>query len=214
MEKISCYNLDDFRRFGVPNYPIPQDSKLTELTFDSCRGVANRIPMLLKGIKDLKKFTYVVVGETVNPSWIRSNLLDHCRHSLEYLKMESESEFESSNYMYKLGSLRLFEKLKTLHVEHSLLLDSDGNGAFDVAYLLPTSIEAINLNCHYHHPSEVFSLMRLVRSLVSAKRTRLPNLKILKYHFFDSHDADEYLRNQCNDLRQLCGKNGISLTFE
>lgn len=215
VEKVSCYDLGDYLLVpNVPNYRVAsRSSNLTELMFDSCPAMANHLPVLLKGIKELKKFTYVAISETVKSSWIRSCLLNNCQHSLEYLKVEPESEFEISNYACELGSLRLFEKLKTLHIEHSLLLDPV-NGAFAVADLLPTFIEAIHLNCHYHLRSEVISLMRLVRSLVNAKRTTLPNLKILKYHFFDFHAADMHLRNQFNGLCQLCGKNGICFTFE
>lgn len=226
MEKISCYDLNEYTRtYDVPNYRVAsQSSNLNELIFDSCRGMADCLPVLLKEIKELKKFSYVAAGETVNALWIRSNLLDHCRQSLEYLKMESESDIECSAYVGRLGSLRFFENLKILHVEHSLLVDPDayGTGTFDIAELLPTSIEVINLTCHCHHPSEIISLIRhFVRSLVIAKRTSLPNLKILKYYFkiskyyfFDFRNADEYLRNDCNDLCQLCGKDGISLTFQ
>ena len=219
VEKISCYNLDDYlRTFGVPNSRVAsQSSNLTELIFDSCRGMADYLSVLLKEIKELKKFSYVAAGDTVDAPWIRSNLLDHCRQSLEYLKMDSESDLEYSAYLGRLGSLRSFENLKILHVEHSLLVDPDacGSRAFDIAELLPTSIEVINLTCHYHYPSEVISLIRpFVRSLAIAKRTWLPNLKILKCYYFEFHNALEYLRNHCNDLCQLCGEEGISLTFQ
>ena len=185
--------------------------------------MADCLLVLLKEIKELKKISYVAADETLSAAWIQSNLLDHCRQSLVYLKMESESDVGSSAYVGRLGSLRFFENLKILHVEHSLLVDPDACGTenFDMAELLPTSIEVINLTCHYHHPSEVISLIRqVVRSLVIAKRTWLPNLKILKYYFkiskyyfFDFRNADENLRNECNDLCQLCGKDGIFIIF-
>ena len=44
-----------------------------------------------------------------------------------------------------MGSLRLFENLKTLDVEHGLLVDLDAIGDFNIVDLLPTFIEAIDM---------------------------------------------------------------------
>ncbi|CAD6572888.1 MAG: hypothetical protein ASARMPREDX12_005531 [Alectoria sarmentosa] len=209
VEKISCRNLDNRHRGrGIPDCLIaPQSSNVTELVFESCGDISKRISVLLEGIKGLKKFTYVAVTETVDAFWIRSALLNHCRHSLEYLKMGFG--YGKPNY---IGSLRLFKNLKTLDVEHGLLVDPDDLGNFNTADLLPTSIEAVDMTgtcsriTSHIHP--------FIKSLMSSKRTRLPNLKRLSYHFIDIFNSREYIHAEFADMCYLCEENGVVLTFE
>lgn len=179
--------------------------------------MANHIPVLLEGMTALKKLTYVAVDHTVDAFWIRFALLSHCRHSLEYLKLGFKCG--EPNYM---GSLRSFEKLAKLDVEHSLLVDSDTDDDYDVADMLPTSLQAIDLRGQY---PEVVSF---IRSLVNAKRTRLPNLNILTYRLhgpFESSgpyhsssplDSREYVqaKYEYTDMCRLCERNGLFLFFE
>ena len=211
MEKISCEHLDNRHQGrGIPYCPIaPQSSNVTELIFDSCHDMANRIYELLEGMKTLKKFTYVAVDEAVDGFWIRSALLSHCQHSLEYLKLEFK--YGEPNY---IGSLRLFGRLETLDVEHSLLVNPDAGDNYNIAELLPTSISTVDLT------GDRFSMFGHIRpftkSLVAAKRTRLPNLKRLGYRLFDRFassdlfDSDGYIHGNCfADMWRLCERNGV-----
>lgn len=215
IEKMSCEQLDNRHQgHGIPYCSIaPRSSNVTELIFDLCGDMANRICVLLEGMKSLKKFTYVVVGETVDAFWIRSALLSHCRHSLEYLKLGFN--YGESNYM---GSLRLFEKLEILDVEHSLLVDPDAGDDHGIAELLPTSIDTVDWSGK--HSGMVGHIRPFTRSLVAAKRTRLPNLKRLNYHLYDMYAPfdlfDSYLYFHVNfaDMYRLCERNGVLLNPE
>lgn len=223
MEKMSCHHLDDRHRGrAIPYCPIvPQSSNLTESVFDSCGDMANYISVLLEGMTALKKFTYVAVDHTVDAFWIRFALLSHCRQSLEYLKMGFK--YGEPNYM---GSLHSFERLAKLDVDHSLLVDSDTGDDYDVADMLSTSIQAIDLRGRY---SKVVShICPFIRSLINAKRTRLPNLNMLTYRLlgpFESScpsdssspfDSREYIhaKYEYADMCRLCERNGVFLFFE
>lgn len=209
MEKISCFDVDNVRqRRGIPDCLIaPQSSNVTELVFDSCGAIGKHIPVLLEGIKRLKKFTYVALGKTVDAFRIRSALLNHCRHSLEYLKMSYHDG--EGNYM---GNLRLFENLKVLHITHSLLVDPDAGDDLNMADLLPISIETIDTT---GQSRRIVSHIRpFIRSLVNAKRTRLSNLKTLKYRFYDLFDSGNRMHLIFTDMCRLCQANGVQLQFE
>lgn len=210
VEKISCLNLDNpNRRRGIPDSLIAlQSSNITELVFESCGDISKRISILLEGIKGLKRFTFVAVSEKVDAFWIRSSLLNHCRHSLEYLKMGFSYSLE--NY---IGSLRLFEKLSTIDVEDSLLVDCDAGGHYNIADMLPTSIEAVAMTGR--HFATVDGIRPFITNLVGAKQSQLPNLTKLTYHVID-----EFIKKKKGghfnpiDMCLLCERNGIFLSFE
>lgn len=210
VEKISCYNLDSRENgHGIPDFRIaPRSSNVTELIIDSCGGIARCISVLLEGIKALKKITYVAGGPKVDAFWIQYALHHHCRHSLEYLLIKSGSTSQHSEYMGTIGSLRSFDNLKTLDIEHSLLVNPDVPGDLDIGDLLPASIEAIYMTISR---SALFSLRESIRCLVTAKRTRLLKLKRLSYHLSDVFDVVEYKRVRLFDMYQLCEFSGISL---
>ncbi|CAF9919784.1 MAG: hypothetical protein ALECFALPRED_001297 [Alectoria fallacina] len=208
VEKISCFNFENCRRErDIPDcFIAPQSSNVTELVFDSCGDIVERIPMLLEGIKGLKKFTFVAGCETVDAFWIRSALPNHCRHSLEYLKMRFE--YEPSNY---LGSLGLFENLRSLDVQHSSLVNPDAGDDFTIGNSLPTSIEAIDMT---GQQSETVSHIRsCIMGLVSAKGTRLPNLKRLNYHPVGLLKSKKHFYVDFADMCRLCEGKGFILDF-
>ncbi|CAF9936664.1 hypothetical protein IMSHALPRED_010845 [Imshaugia aleurites] len=216
MEKISCRNFHHpIGACEVPDFTIaPRSSNVTELVIDSLVGLARYEydSMLFKGIKGLKRFTHVSNYETHHPFSLRSALLSHCGHSLEYLKMRCVQGIPE--YM---GSLASFEKLKTLDIEHSLLVDWNASDGFDIASTLPTSIEAIDINGQFR---VVAGYIRpVVTSLANAKRTRLPNLETLNYNVFGNtlgtdEDLDKDLAEDLADMRRLCEINGVVLKFQ
>ena len=207
LEKISCYARDTFFD-GEPDIPkclvSPRSSNVTELVFDSYIDTATHISVLLEGIKMLKKFTFVGHRETFEVSGLRIALLKHCQKSLEYLKLVA-----SSNHAGTLGSLCLFENLKTLEVDHSILVNVNVTGDCNVADLLPASIEAIELTDLGW--MDVGHIRPVIRSLVSAKRTELPNLERLNL-VFDRFSS--IFLNDFSDMRQLCERNGILLNLK
>lgn len=218
LEKISCYAYDSCdEETDIPECLVsPRSSNVTDLVFDSYGDTTTHISVLLEGIKVLKNFTYVGHNEKFDLFGLQTALLNHSRHSLEYLKVVLFGHM-SSKHADTLGSLRLFENLKTLEVDHSFLVNLDTNGDCNVTDLLPASIEAIDLTGLY---SEIFGHIRpVIRSLVSAKRTELPNLKRLNFGFRDLFDAcsftfldlGDYIGNNFSDMRQLCERNGILL---
>lgn len=211
VEKISCHNLyDNENRYGVFDFCVaPQSSNVTELVVESCGGMEKGISGLLEGTKALKKFTYASDGDQVKAFWIRSKLHGHCRHSLEHLSLEFK--FSNSNYVGTLGSLLAFKKLRTLHVERTLLVNPNVSREFNIGDLLPASIEAVYLT-HIHSalPSHIRTS---IRSLVSAKRTRLLKLGSLGFGLNSARSKVEYRRVDFLDMYQLCGRYGVSLTF-
>ncbi len=173
LEKIECYAyVGGDEGPDIPECLVsPRSSNVTELVFDSYSDTVTPISVLLEGIKVLKKFTYIGHGEVFNLSELRTVLLNHCRHSLEDLKILPFGDV-GSKPADTLGSLRLFENLKYLEVYNRILVNLDANGC-NIADLLPASIEAIDLTGLWSE--EVGHIRPVIRSLVSAKRTELPN---------------------------------------
>ena len=216
LEKISCYTyISCDQGPDIPECLVsPRSSNVTELVFDSYSDTATPIFVLLEGIKVLKKFTYVGHHTPFDLSGLRTALLNHCRHSLEYLKV-LPFEYVDSKQADTLGSLRLFENLKYLEVDHSILVNLDASGNCNVSDLLPASVEAIVMTglC-----SETLSHLRpVIRSLVSAKRTELPDLKRVEFsNLFGDWpsiflDPGDYSSSESSDMRQLCDRNGVLL---
>ena len=114
VQKISCYCFAGlWPKRGVPGCVIaPRSSLITELVFDSSSDITQGLSSLLGGIKALKKFTYVLSTGTINASSLHATLLQHCRHSLQYLKLARfDCEYGNASFTGTLGSLHWFKNL-------------------------------------------------------------------------------------------------------
>ena len=220
VEDLSCRNVNfHHRERGTPDCLIaPHSSNVTALILDSYGGTVPSIATLVLCIKRLKCFTYVPTREEIHIAWILSALLNHCRDSLECLRLKGYTQFES-NYTGKLSSLRLFENLKTLDVQYSLLVDSIADDNIDVAEFLPIFLETFSMRGQ--HLVMDGHIHPLTKNLVDAKRTQLPNLKMLDYHSLELWHIPQFSPADKSCLHiflarsyLLCDKNGVELDIQ
>ena len=209
VERISCYRFFEIRpEGGIPDCIIaPRSSFITELNFDSCDDITQGLSSLLEGIKALKKFTYVLSVAVIDASWLHSTLLQHCQYSLEYLKLASFDVFcENASFTGTLGSLHLFENLKEIDLEFSLMVDPGADREFDIPDSLPDSIEAIHI---LGRSEEAEQQSLFIRRLVNAKRTELLDLKRLSHRAFDVTECGREFIVANTDLCEQCGWHDI-----
>ena len=204
MRKISCYYFAGiWPKRGIPDCIIaPRSSLITELVFDSCSDITQGLSSLLEGIRTLKKFTYVVKEGTINASSLHSTLLQHCWHSLQYLKLVRFDWEYRTSFTGTLGSLHLFKNLKELDLEFSLMVNPGAGREFGIPDSLPNSIQAI----HILGPSEEADQHSLfIRTLANAKRTGLLDLKRLSHRVFTRIEGRREPNVAYTDLCQQCG---------
>ena len=205
VEKISCYSFAGiWPKRRIPDYIIATRSSLiTELVFDSCDDITQGLSSLLEGIKALKKFTYVLSGETINASSLHSTLTQHCRYSLEYLKLARfQCEYGNASFTGTLGSLHWFKQLKELDLEFSLMVNPGAGRQFVIPDSLPSSVEAIHILGRSDEADQHFLFMR---TLVDAKRTGLLDLKRLSHRVFTSAEYRKKPNVAYTDLCHQCG---------
>ena len=209
VERISCYRFFEiWPEGGIPDCIIaPRSSLITELDFDLCCDITQGLPSLLEGIKALKRFTYVLSEAVIDASSLHSTLLQHCQYSLEYLKLACfDCEYGNASFTGTLGRLHLFENLKELDLEFSLMMNPSAIKEFDIPDSFPISIEAINI---LGRSDEVDQHSLFIKTLINAKRTGLLDLKRLSHRIF----PNAIFRNQpkifYTDLCQQCGWHDI-----
>ena len=205
VRKISCYSFTDlWPKRGIPDCIIaPRSALITELVFHQCSDITQGLSSLLGGIKALKKFTYVLQAGTINASSLHSTLIQHCRHSLQYLKLvRFHWEYGNASFTGTLGSLHWFKSLKELDLEFSLMVNPGAGREIGVPDSLPDSIEAIHI---LGRSKETDRHSPLIRSLVNAKRTGLLDLKRLSHRVFKSAEYRREPNVAYTDLCQQCG---------
>ena len=122
---------------------------------------------------------------------------------LERLKLgRFDCEYERASFTGTLGSLHLFQNLKELDLEFSLMVNPGAGGKFDVPNSLPISIEAINI---LGRSDEADQHSHFIRTLVDAKRTGLLNLKRLSHRVFPDTKYRKERGFAYTDLCQQCG---------
>ena len=213
VEKITCFEFISIRRHVFPKLRIPgriiapRSSLITELVFDSCRNITLGLSSLLGGIKALKKLTYVLRAATINAYSLRSTLIQHCRHSLQYLKLvRFNCEHGNARFTGTLGSLHQFKSLKELDLDFSLMVNPDAGREFGIPDSLPNSIEAIHI---LGRSEEADQHSLLIRTLVNAKRTGLLDLKRLSHRVFKSAERGIEPNVAYTNLCQQCGWHDI-----
>ena len=208
-EKVSCSHFyEGWPDRRIPDCIIaPRSSLITELVFDSCSDITQRLPSLLERIKALKKFTYVLKYQTINASSLYSTLLQHCRYSLEYLKLARYwCKRETAFFTGTLGSLHLFGNLKELDLEFSLMVNPDAGRKFDIPDSLPISIEAINI---LGRSDEADQHSLFIRALINAKSTGSLHLKRLSHRVFINVEFRGAPNVAYTDLCQQCGWHNV-----
>lgn len=214
VEKISCYMFEDFwPERGIPDCILaPRSSLITELVFDCCADVTQGLSSLLEGIKALKKFTYIPSGITINASSLHSTLTQHCRYSLEYLKLARFGcECINPSFRGTLGSLQCFQNLKELDLEFSLMVNPGAGRQFVIPDSFPTSIEVISI---LGRSDEADQQSLFIRTLVDAKRTGLLDLKRLINQVFISAEYRNQPNVEYTDLCHRCGRQNVIEEFE
>ena len=205
VEKVTCYGfLEHGLRSWIPDCIIaPRSSLINELVFDSCGDITEGLCSLLEGTRMLKKFTYVLKEETINVSSLHSTLLQHCRYSLEYLKLAiCECKRGTVSFTGTLGSLHLFGNLKELDLEFSVMVNPNTGRTFDIPNSLPISIEAINI---LGRSDETDQHSLFIRTLINAKRTGSLHLKRLSHQLYIQSEFWKAPNVVYTDLCQQCG---------
>ncbi|KAF6241332.1 hypothetical protein HO173_000042 [Letharia columbiana] len=189
--------------------------------------IAEYLTELLAGIRALKRFTYshnenLVEGSGMEPHKILGVLLEHAKHSLEYLSLTGryDPHDEESDIDPRNGSLRDFEVLKEIvldgrvYVEHTPDDSQESNSA-DISYpethghfirhlvdVLPPSIETVSLvgaGGAAHVPD-------LLENLLEQKELRLPKLRNLIIGAWYRRPSGWEMA-----LRERCEKVGVTL---
>ena len=202
IDKVDEFIVDYLDHFVSVSYSIK------ELTFTRSSLHPEILAKLLDSVKGLKSFSYLDLNEMlhkIKPYWIRTALLAHAKHSLEYLAILPPwpDQFEL------LGTLRGFTALKELETNANLLCHGS---AFDgLAQLLPSSIERIHLNTSYCMDYDNLGLveLRIVEEIVKAKSRLIPHLKALK---LTTSTIGEN-RITIESLEEKCENVGIELTL-
>ena len=195
----------------------PHSSNVTEILLQHAQVKADFLNQLLIGTKHLKRFTYdhhdhdpsEPSGRMMETHDIIGTLLEHTKHSLEYLSLMGQpDEIHSCN-----TSLRDFKVLKEVVLDSQIYVEGFGPIlAIDLDSLqhlvrlvdvLPPSIESIKLvGCFVldHAP-------HLLRDLLEQKKSLLPKFKNLKIWSIVKRPDVKWV----GELRRKCEDVGVTL---
>ena len=196
----------------------PHSSNVTEISLQHGQVKADFLRQLLIGVKGLRRFSYEhhdhdpsePSGRMMETHDIIGTLLEHAKHSLEYLSLTGQP----ANINSCKTSLRDFKKLKEVVLESQVYVEEFGpihlelgadslQGLVRFVDVLPPSTESIKLvGCFVldHAP-------HLLHGLLEQKKTLLPKLKNLKiWSIMIQPDA-----KWVEQLRRKCEKVGVTL---
>ena len=193
-------------------------SNVTEILLQHGQVKADFLRQLLIGVKQLKRFWYEhhdhdasePSGRMMETQDIIGTLLEHAKHSLEYLSLTGRP----ANIHSCKTSLRDFKILKEVVLESQIYVEELGpihpelspdslQDLVRLVYVLPPSTESIKLvGCFVldHAPY-------LLHDLLEQKETLLPNLKNLKIWSFVRRPEANWVQR----LWQRCEKVGVAL---
>ena len=193
-------------------YFFPGSYNISEITFENSGLQPKLLSELLDNITGLKKFTYMERDKMFcrfEPFWVRAALLATAKHSIECLKILSPRTQEKR----RLGTLRGFTALKELETDLSLLMHH--NSYFDLAKLLPASIEKLYLHARDIKPDSNISI--IVQEIMEAKSQLVPNLKVLKIRtkIRTKHEMAflQEGKTLTKTLEETCRDGGVELLF-
>ena len=198
----------------------PHSSNVTEILLRHGQVKADFLRQLLIGSKQLKRFSYEhhdhdpsePSGRMMETHEIIGTLLEHTKHSLEYLSLTGRPD--NIRPCTCKRSLRDFKVLKEVVLESQVFVEEFGpihpelradslQNLVRLVDVLPPSTESIELVGYFvldHAPS-------LLHGLLEQKKTLLPKLKILKiWSAMRKPDA-----NWVVQLWQKCEKAGVTL---
>lgn len=197
-----------------PMYLSSRISNITELTFVRSGLRPHFLSQLLEGIIGLEIFSYVEPDEPFwpfepfEPFWIRDDLLNYAKHSLQSLKILPPQADEH----VPLGSLREFTSLKQLETDVRLLSDLDELNK--LANLLPASLEKLDLDtCDMEASRSIRIVPNLVEGIVKAKSKLIPHLESLKLRVKMEKGTTLGDWSCTEPLMDMCRNVGIELTL-
>ena len=195
----------------------PHSSNVTEISLQHGQVKADFLRQLLIGVKQLKRFSYEhhdhdesePSGRMMETQDIIGTLLEHTKHSLEYLSLTGRPD----NIHPCKTSLRNFKVLNHVVLESQVYVEEFGpihpelgdslQAPVRLVNVLPPSTESIELVGYFvmnHAPY-------LLRDLLEQKRTVLPHLKNLKIWSAMRQPEAKWV----GQLRQKCEKAGVTL---
>ena len=198
----------------------PHTSNVTEIILHHSAVKAQFLSNLLVGIQALKRFTYdhnieLSGGRGMKPHEILPALLEHARHSLEYLHVTGDCEFGDEDSVTYNRCLQGFEVLKEVYLGCTVYAGFYCEGPPDIissrqnflplVYILPPSIETVSIHGYrvLRHATE------LLADLAGEKQLRVPKLN--KIFFVDSDDW-EWDDGVCAPaMKRMCEKVGVKL---
>jgi hypothetical protein len=202
-----------------------QTSNISDLTITGSDPNTKNLFEVLGAFKSLKRFTFRLPTwcRDFDPFLMRAALLAYARHSLEHLVFQSPDEVEGEECM---GSLQKFKKLRTLEIDHNLLVDPKHCDIKPVASQhgvtnnLPRTLEELVLCVDGYELYD--QVERSIRSLLEAKTSgHLSFLNKLGFRLWPlgpGYDDVEPLLSEnlddgwVNNWRTSCEQKGTVLT--
>lgn len=215
------------KRKNLESAEITSGSKITNIKFTQSKISSQCFQYLLCQISALQDFEYEYAGgrsDGFEPRKIVKCLLAYASHSLLRLDLtgkkvprwigkvgsphDSDVDEEVSRGCVFMGSLRGFQVLKTVRVNHAMFVEKNLRAGTDgqetkvyrLVDLLPASIEKLSLvgELESGPPGHLFD------DFVELKAENLPKLEDIKFDSFDSVDPR---------MKQACHEVGVALSF-
>ncbi|KAL8691071.1 MAG: hypothetical protein Q9218_003633 [Villophora microphyllina] len=214
MRDLTGYEIGGEEFAWHPQFP-PQSSTVTSIEFINSAVTTKAFKGLLSGIAALNKFTYAygdaIVGRAAyKPIAIIEALRKYASHSLKLLDVEGQAFTlgDEEEDEPRLGSLRVFERLKTIRLEDTIFFHDDEaeeiesvetlpDGKFHVAddgdggpsadpliEILPASVKTFTL-VPAHNQADQKTRVALLADLVERKVQQLPNLNTIAFECLD-----------------------------
>lgn len=223
MRKLSGYWVESSRLMDTKSMFPYHTSNVTEINLNCSAISVEHLTNLLIGIKALRRFCYDYADiydgdrEGMEVHKIVAALLEHAKHSLEYLALIGSCDHDREEDVVDNQGLQGFEVLSKIYlydeVYHWLLPNpalSPGDGFDRTKYrplvnVLPSSIEAVSIRglSIFNFASDVLAYLGKEKDL------RLP--KLTSITFVGSIPED---REMAEQWRGMCERKGITLTLE
>ena len=189
--KIESLFVDD-RTYEVNSAILPQPSNVTNLSFRSGFLPQQAFSELLRGVKNLKAFTYNFThlwrDDDYTPPFDCLNLMKtleaNAGHTLENLEL-SALNLETS----QLAPIRGFGALREIQFQTSRCFAVEERNIVNFISVLPVSIERLALRWYeVGSVDNVELLIEAILGLVRASKTQMPRLRMLQ---LDTRDKGE-----------------------
>ena len=200
--KTESLFVDD-RAYEANSAILQQPSNVMNLSFRSGFLPQQALSELLRGVRNLKTFTYNFThlwrDHDYTPPFDCLNLMKsleaNVSHTLENLKL-SAPKLETS----QLAPIRGFSALREFEIQTSrcFFLEESNIAAF--TSVLPVSIERLSLRWYeVRSVDRVELLIEAVLSLVRASKTRMPRLRMLQLDTRDEGELSALWECLCSD---------------